>query len=207
MTEATLSPSKSTLTPAARPAEAAGQRMLVRQAAVLGAGCDGRADRRAPRQREREADPLRARRRRQGQEREREEGDRRACEVESRPARHRVGREADRRGELRRASRGSEGLRPRDRGDQRAHGLEEGPLREGRAAHRSRRHLRVEYFRAFHHRAFEDAAGRAAQAFCGIHFFNPPRYMRLVEIIPTPDTDPAILDRLETFLTTTLGKA
>jgi 3-hydroxyacyl-CoA dehydrogenase len=42
--------------------------------------------------------------------------------------------------------------------------------------------------------------------FCGIHFFNPPRYMRLVEIVPTPDTDPAVLDRLETFLTTTLGK-
>ena len=42
--------------------------------------------------------------------------------------------------------------------------------------------------------------------FCGIHFFNPPRYMRLVEIIPTEETDPAILDRLETFLTTTLGK-
>jgi 3-hydroxyacyl-CoA dehydrogenase len=42
--------------------------------------------------------------------------------------------------------------------------------------------------------------------FCGIHFFNPPRYMRLVELIPTEDTDPAVLDRLETFLTTTLGK-
>src|SRR5438552_9646895 len=42
--------------------------------------------------------------------------------------------------------------------------------------------------------------------FVGIHFFNPPRYMRLVEIIPTAETDPAILDRLETFLTTTLGK-
>jgi 3-hydroxyacyl-CoA dehydrogenase len=42
--------------------------------------------------------------------------------------------------------------------------------------------------------------------FCGVHFFNPPRYMRLVEIIPTADTDPAILDALETFLTTTLGK-
>ena len=42
--------------------------------------------------------------------------------------------------------------------------------------------------------------------FCGIHFFNPPRYMRLVELVPTPDTDGAILDRLETFLTTTLGK-
>jgi 3-hydroxyacyl-CoA dehydrogenase len=42
--------------------------------------------------------------------------------------------------------------------------------------------------------------------FCGIHFFNPPRYMRLVELVPTADTDPAVMDRLETFLTTTLGK-
>ncbi len=42
--------------------------------------------------------------------------------------------------------------------------------------------------------------------FCGIHFFNPPRYMRLVELVPTPDTDPAMMDWLETFLTTTLGK-
>ncbi len=42
--------------------------------------------------------------------------------------------------------------------------------------------------------------------FCGIHFFNPPRYMRLVELVPTPDTDPRVLDQLETFLTTTLGK-
>jgi len=42
--------------------------------------------------------------------------------------------------------------------------------------------------------------------FCGIHFFNPPRYMRLVELIPTPDTDNGVMDRLETFLTTTLGK-
>ncbi len=42
--------------------------------------------------------------------------------------------------------------------------------------------------------------------FCGIHFFNPPRYMFLVELIATPDTQPAILDELETFLTTGLGK-
>jgi 3-hydroxyacyl-CoA dehydrogenase len=42
--------------------------------------------------------------------------------------------------------------------------------------------------------------------FCGVHFFNPPRYMHLVELIATPATDPAILDALETFLTTTLGK-
>jgi 3-hydroxyacyl-CoA dehydrogenase len=42
--------------------------------------------------------------------------------------------------------------------------------------------------------------------FCGIHFFNPPRYMQLVELIPTPDTRSEILDQLETFATRTLGK-
>ena len=42
--------------------------------------------------------------------------------------------------------------------------------------------------------------------FCGIHFFNPPRYMYLVELINTPTTDPRILDDLETFVTTGLGK-
>ncbi len=42
--------------------------------------------------------------------------------------------------------------------------------------------------------------------FCGVHFFNPPRYMHLVELIPHRQTDPTLLDALETFLTTTLGK-
>ena len=42
--------------------------------------------------------------------------------------------------------------------------------------------------------------------FCGVHFFNPPRYMHLVEIIPCAKTDPAVLEGLEAFLTTTLGK-
>ncbi|MBT9597192.1 MAG: 3-hydroxyacyl-CoA dehydrogenase/enoyl-CoA hydratase family protein [Vitreoscilla sp.] len=42
--------------------------------------------------------------------------------------------------------------------------------------------------------------------FCGIHFFNPPRYMALVELIPTPTTEAGYLDQLETFVTTTLGK-
>ncbi|HWZ47221.1 MAG TPA: 3-hydroxyacyl-CoA dehydrogenase NAD-binding domain-containing protein [Herbaspirillum sp.] len=42
--------------------------------------------------------------------------------------------------------------------------------------------------------------------FCGVHFFNPPRYMHLVELIPTAATRPQILDQLESFLTTTLGK-
>jgi 3-hydroxyacyl-CoA dehydrogenase len=42
--------------------------------------------------------------------------------------------------------------------------------------------------------------------FCGIHFFNPPRYMVLVELIATPTTRPEILDQLETFVTSGLGK-
>ncbi len=42
--------------------------------------------------------------------------------------------------------------------------------------------------------------------FCGIHFFNPPRYMYLVELIATPSTQPLILDQLETFVTSGLGK-
>ena len=43
--------------------------------------------------------------------------------------------------------------------------------------------------------------------FCGIHFFNPPRYMALVELIPTPATHPEVLDQLESFVTTGLGKS
>jgi 3-hydroxyacyl-CoA dehydrogenase len=42
--------------------------------------------------------------------------------------------------------------------------------------------------------------------FCGVHFFNPPRYMHLVEIIPCVTSDAHILDNLERFLVTTLGK-
>ncbi|HET8900198.1 MAG TPA: 3-hydroxyacyl-CoA dehydrogenase/enoyl-CoA hydratase family protein, partial [Rhodanobacteraceae bacterium] len=42
--------------------------------------------------------------------------------------------------------------------------------------------------------------------FCGVHFFNPPRYMHLVEVIPARTTDAAVLAGLEAFLTTALGK-
>jgi 3-hydroxyacyl-CoA dehydrogenase len=42
--------------------------------------------------------------------------------------------------------------------------------------------------------------------FCGIHFFNPPRYMHLVELIATKTTAPALLDNLESWLVSRLGK-
>lgn len=42
--------------------------------------------------------------------------------------------------------------------------------------------------------------------FCGVHFFNPPRYMHLCELIPSPSTEQTVLDQLETFITSVLGK-
>jgi 3-hydroxyacyl-CoA dehydrogenase len=42
--------------------------------------------------------------------------------------------------------------------------------------------------------------------FCGTHFFNPPRYLRLLEIIPTPYTDPAVIDFLLHYGDLQLGK-
>jgi len=40
----------------------------------------------------------------------------------------------------------------------------------------------------------------------GTHFFNPPRYMRLVEIIRTPETDPAAIEAISAFADRHLGK-
>jgi len=43
--------------------------------------------------------------------------------------------------------------------------------------------------------------------FCGTHFFNPPRYLRLLEIIPTKHTDPEVVEFLLHYGDQTLGKA
>src|SRR5258705_4721323 len=53
------------------------------------------------------------------------------------------------------------------------------------------------------------AEGRSAdfrKHWLGTHFFNPPRYLKLVEVIPTPDTDPAVVDRVSWFADHGLGK-
>ncbi|HEX6974449.1 MAG TPA: 3-hydroxyacyl-CoA dehydrogenase NAD-binding domain-containing protein, partial [Vicinamibacterales bacterium] len=53
------------------------------------------------------------------------------------------------------------------------------------------------------------AAGRSdgfRRHFLGTHFFNPPRYLHLVEIIPTPETDPAVVDAISAFADHRLGK-
>ncbi|MCB0095249.1 MAG: 3-hydroxyacyl-CoA dehydrogenase/enoyl-CoA hydratase family protein [Caldilineaceae bacterium] len=51
--------------------------------------------------------------------------------------------------------------------------------------------------------------GRGAEfkrRFFGTHFFNPPRYLHLLEIIPTADTDPALVAQMREFAETRLGK-
>lgn len=55
----------------------------------------------------------------------------------------------------------------------------------------------------------EIAQGRSEafrKRFLGTHFFNPPRYLKLLELIPTPDTDPAVLARIAHFGRVHLGK-
>jgi 3-hydroxyacyl-CoA dehydrogenase len=47
---------------------------------------------------------------------------------------------------------------------------------------------------------------RVQERFCGVHFFNPPRYMYLLELIPHDNVRPEVLDTLEGFFTSALGK-
>jgi 3-hydroxyacyl-CoA dehydrogenase len=44
------------------------------------------------------------------------------------------------------------------------------------------------------------------RSFLGTHFFNPPRYLKLLEIIPAPETGPEVVKKIEEFATRVLGK-
>ncbi len=46
-----------------------------------------------------------------------------------------------------------------------------------------------------------------ARDFLITHFFNPPRYMRLLEVVPGPATDPALVERVSSFCDHVLGKS
>jgi 3-hydroxyacyl-CoA dehydrogenase len=52
----------------------------------------------------------------------------------------------------------------------------------------------------------EDRAPAFRRRWLGTHFFNPPRYLRLVEVIPLPDTEMAVTARISRFLDVRLGK-
>lgn len=52
----------------------------------------------------------------------------------------------------------------------------------------------------------EDLGDAFKARFLGTHFFNPPRYLKLFEVIPTPDTDPEVVARVAAFARVHLGK-
>ncbi len=56
------------------------------------------------------------------------------------------------------------------------------------------------------HRIAEHLDGDFTRRFLGTHFFNPPRYLRLLEVIPHPNTDPAVIDFIMDYGTRMLGK-
>src|SRR5690554_4259309 len=56
------------------------------------------------------------------------------------------------------------------------------------------------------HMMLEGRSDDFKKHFCGTHFFNPPRYLQLLEIIPTPETDAKIVDFLMDYGSKFLGK-
>ncbi len=56
------------------------------------------------------------------------------------------------------------------------------------------------------HSISEGRSERFKRRFVGTHFFNPPRYLKLMEIIPTKDTDPEIVEAVRNFGERVLGK-
>lgn len=56
------------------------------------------------------------------------------------------------------------------------------------------------------HRLIEGLPATYRRRFFATHFFNPPRYMRLLELVPTPETDAALLQDFSRFAESALGK-
>lgn len=56
------------------------------------------------------------------------------------------------------------------------------------------------------HMMLEGRSDDFQKHFCGTHFFNPPRYLKLLEVIPTPKTDPAVTDFFMKYGARFLGK-
>ena len=93
------------------------------------------------------------------------------------------------------------------RGRRRAPRRQAGAARAGRRGARAARDRQLEHVRDSDRARSPRAAPTASGAhLLGTHFFNPPRYLRLLEIIPTPETDPAVVDAIAAFADHRLGK-
>ncbi|MFW6347952.1 MAG: 3-hydroxyacyl-CoA dehydrogenase family protein, partial [Cyclonatronaceae bacterium] len=56
------------------------------------------------------------------------------------------------------------------------------------------------------HQIASDCSEGFRKRFLGTHFFNPPRYLKLLELIPTPETSPEVVQRVQHFGRVHLGK-
>ena len=74
------------------------------------------------------------------------------------------------------------------------------------AASAPERHRQLEHVGHSDRRAGRGTERRFKQHWLGTHFFNPPRYLRLLEVIPTADTDPAVVEHVTRFADERLGK-
>ena len=97
-------------------------------------------------------------------------------------------------------------MRPGDRGDRRAHGLEAGPVQEDRAARRAARDRRVQHLGPVDHEAVRGAAGSDQAALLRHPLLQPAALHVPGGADRHADHEPQILDHLETFVTSGLGK-
>jgi len=65
---------------------------------------------------------------------------------------------------------------------------------------------KIEPYMADHAILASNTSGLSIASLVGMHFFNPPRYMHLLEVIPSADTSDETLDALEAFSVSALGK-
>ena len=93
------------------------------------------------------------------------------------------------------------------RGDRRAAGAEARADGADRAGAQARQHRFLQHLR--HPDRIRSREGRSADFrahFLGTHFFNPPRYLKLLEVIPTADTRPEVVEAMRSFAEKQLGK-
>ena len=129
---------------------------------------------------------------RRGAKRDRRAGARGPEEEQARGIFRPLARGADHHRQFRGRSGAAGGLRLGDRGGHREPGDQAGAARKGRAAPEAGRDPHHQHQRpADRVDRRESCRSSLRRRWFGTHFFNPPRYMRLVEIIPTPETDPA----------------
>ena len=97
-------------------------------------------------------------------------------------------------------------IRLGDRSGHREPGHQAGNPGQNHALSQTRRHPHHQHQRAADSQYRLGPAPELRRSWFGTHFFNPPRYMRLLEVISTPESDPAAVAAIADFADRRLGK-